>query len=393
MEDGPGLLDTSLAALPAGPAVFLILAGEGRPYLGKTTMLPRRLGRLLGPRPAPSKILNLRSVATRVEYRPTASRLETSLVLYAAARQHYPETYVDLIRLRMPPYVKIVLSNAFPRSHVTTRLSDSHGFYYGPFRARAAAEQFENRFLDLFQMRRCQENLEPSTSHPGCMYGEMNLCLRPCQMAVSAAEYASEVERARQFLSTGGRSLSGALLHARDRLSQEMNFEEAARLHKQLEKVQEVLKLRDELAGNIDDLNGLAVTRSVAPGCVELWFMLGGCWQAPRRFAVEAAGAKSESLDRRLREIAAELHPESPWQGGCAPLAQRPCCITNGNTVNRVLPERVGARERQEHLALLARWFYSSYRDGEWIPFAGLEDIPYRKLVRAISRQGQWRVC
>jgi excinuclease UvrABC nuclease subunit len=360
MDEGPGLLDASLAALPAGPAVFLILAGEGRPYLGKTTMLPRRLGRLLGPPSALSKRLNLRAVATRIEYRPTASGLETSLVLYAAARQHYPETYVDMIRLRMPPYVKIVLSNAFPRSQVTTRLSDSHGFYYGPFRARAAAEQFESRFLDLFQMRRCQENLEPSASHPGCMYGEMNLCLRPCQMAVSAEEYASEVERARQFLSTGGRSLSCALLHARDRLSQEMNFEEAARLHKQLDKVQEVLKLRDELAGNIDDLNGLAVTRSVAPGCVELWFMLGGCWQAPRRFAVEAAGAKAESLDRRLREIAAAIQPE-----------------------------RVAARERQEHLALLARWFYSSYRDGEWIPFAGLEDIPYRKLVRAISRQGQ----
>jgi hypothetical protein len=67
-------------------------------------------------------------------------------------------------------------------------------------------------------------------------------------------------------------------------------------LHKQLEKVQEVLKLRDELAGNIDDLK-----------CVGLRFMLGGCWQAPRRFAVEAAGAKAESFDRRPREIAAEL--------------------------------------------------------------------------------------
>ncbi len=31
---------------------------------------------------------------------------------------------------------------------------------------------------------------------------------------------------------------------------------------------------------------------------------------------------------------------ESPWQGGGAPLAQGPCCITDGNTVNRVLPER-----------------------------------------------------
>jgi hypothetical protein len=36
---------------------------------------------------------------------------------------------------------------------------------------------------------------------------------------------------------------------------------------------------------------------------------------------------------------AAEFFLESPWQGGCAPLVQGPCCITNGNTVNHVLPE------------------------------------------------------
>ena len=39
-----------------------------------------------------------------------------------------------------------------------------------------------------------------------------------------------------------------------------------------------------------------------------------------------------------------EIVPLSPWQGGWAPPAQRPCSITSGNTVNRVLPERGGER-------------------------------------------------
>jgi hypothetical protein len=43
-------------------------------------------------------------------------------------------------------------------------------------------------------------------------------------------------------------------------------------------------------------------------------------------------------------------------------------------------------QERQEHLALLARWHYSSWRDGEWIQFESPEQAPYRKIVRAISR-------
>jgi hypothetical protein len=47
---------------------------------------------------------------------------------------------------------------------------------------------------------------------------------------------------------------------------------------------------------------------------------------------------------------------------------------------------RLPARERQEYLALLARWFYSSWRDGEWLAIETFENLPYRKLVHAISR-------
>jgi hypothetical protein len=43
-------------------------------------------------------------------------------------------------------------------------------------------------------------------------------------------------------------------------------------------------------------------------------------------------------------------------------------------------------RERQEYLALLSRWYYASWRTGEWVFFDRFEDAPYRKLVHAISR-------
>ena len=45
-----------------------------------------------------------------------------------------------------------------------------------------------------------------------------------------------------------------------------------------------------------------------------------------------------------------------------------------------------GAGVRQEHLALLARWFYSTWRDGEWIGCQSLGTIPIRKIVNAIGR-------
>jgi len=349
-------LDAALEALPNQPAVFVLWPKEGDPYAGKTGLLRRRLLRLLKEREKPSRLLNLRHTVARIEYRLTGSAFESSVVLYEQTRRYFPETYPDLIKLRMPPYVKIVLNNQFPRSHITTQLTRTAGLYFGPFRSRASAERFESQFLDLFQMRRCQEDLAPSPEHPGCIYGEMGMCLRPCQQVVGPAEYGHEVARVTEFLTTGGQSLLEAIGHSRDRLSEEMMFEEAARQHKRFEKVQEVLKLRDDLAHELDQLHGVAITRSVALDAVEMFFVRDGNWQQPQRFTFEKDG-RTLSLDRKLRE-----------------------------TLAAVTPRKLTVRERQEYLALLARWYYSSWRDGEWLAFDSFDEIPYRKLVNAVSR-------
>ena len=41
---------------------------------------------------------------------------------------------------------------------------------------------------------------------------------------------------------------------------------------------------------------------------------------------------------------------------------------------------------RLEHLALFARWYYSSWREGGWIPFTRLDDLPYRKILRSLRK-------
>lgn len=349
--------DTQLAQLPDRPAVFVVHLRAGRPYLARTTLLRRRLQRLLREDSAASRLLNLRALAVRIEYWLVGSQLEAALVNYELARRYFPEDYRVRLRLRLPPYLKLILTNPYPRTQITTHLSAAPALYYGPFRNRDAAGQFQSQFLDLFQLRRCEEDLTPSASHPGCVYGEMNLCLRPCQQAVSREGYWSEVERAAEFLRTQGRSLLDALIAARDRLSDELNFEEAARQHRRIEKIEQALRRREELAADIEKLCGVAVTAAATPGVVGLWFLVRGCWQAPRWVDLRPDVSTGVSLDHRLRALATALQPS-------------------------LLP----VRQREEHLALLARWYYSSSRDGEWLGFDSPEQVPYRRLVRAVSR-------
>ena len=56
-------------------------------------------------------------------------------------------------------------------------------------------------------------------------------------------------------------------------------------------------------------MSGVAITRSLAPDAVEMWFVRGGNWQEPRRFTFEVHEGKAVSLDRKLRDTFAEVAP------------------------------------------------------------------------------------
>ncbi len=347
-------LPTEIDSIPDRAAVFLLWAAEGAPYLARTTLLRRRLKRLISDRDRVSRLLNLRGVAERIEYWITGSQLEAALIHLELARTHFPADWPRITRIRPPAFVRLTLDNPFPRMMVTTRLG--RGLFYGPFASRAAAEHFENGTLDLFQLRRCEENLAPTPEQPGCIYGEMNRCLRPCQEAVSVDEYRGEASRVEQFLRTHGGSLIDSAESARDRASAEMQFEEAERLHQRLLRIREVQASGGELARAISELNGVAVTGSSEEGAVELWFLRAGSWREPHRLSIsDTAG---DSMDRRLRDVVSAIYEATE-----APAAPN-----------------------MEHLSILMRWQGSSWRDGEWIAFDSLDRIPYRKLVNAIGR-------
>jgi len=355
MRDPRTASPSDLDSIPDRPAVFLLWASEGAPYLARTALLRRRLRRLLSERDRASRVLNLRGVVERIEYWPTGSQLESSLTHLELAQKHFPEDWARIVRIRPPAFLRLTLDNQFPRTMVTTRLG--RGLYYGPFATRAAAEHFNNELLDLFQIRRCEENLQPSPAHPGCIYGEMNRCLRPCQTVVSIEEYRHEADRVEQFLRTGGASLKDPCEQARDRASADMQFEEAERLHQCTARIAEVQAAAGELPRTLDRLAGVAVVPSSIPEAVDLWFLIGGCWQTPRRLLLSEVDGAGQSMDRRVRDLVAAIEPQG------AP--------------------------NLEHLAILTRWSTSSWRDGEWIDIEWPSRIPYRKLVNAIGRVAQ----
>ena len=378
-----------LAALPSKPAVLLIeprpeLPGA-RPLLLRTADLRRRLTMLLGPRDFASKRIHLGEYAAGIRYRLTGSPFEQALVQWQHARALWPHAYREKLRLRAPALVKLALANAYPRAYVTRRITGrganngTHlgvdfpaanpprgGLYFGPFAGRRAAEAFLVPLLDLFRMRRCQIRIRRDPQFPGCIYSEMKMCLAPCFAGCTDAEYACEVARVRAFLLTRGMSASDELSRERESASGALDFERAAALHRRLEKVGAVRQALPEIARPIEDLNAVILQRSAEKNTVAVFALRRGLTSDPFLLQFAELATRPRSAEQILREV---LQPDY----GAAANARG---STDGPT----------AAESEDHLALLARWFYARPRHGEIFFPDAKSDWPFRRILRACSR-------
>jgi excinuclease ABC subunit C len=376
-------------ALPPRPAVCLIELREetAEPLLIRTQDLRRRMQRLLGPPDPASKRLNLREFTRGIRYRLTGSAFEQTLTYYLHAKHLFPKRYRDLLRLRPPAVLKINLRNPYPRCYVTRRIPvdaeglPTGGIYYGPFASRRSAEAFAERVLDFFKVRRCQIKIRRDPSFPGCLYSEMKMCLAPCFAGCTQEEYGAEVQRLVQFMETNGGSLRSTFEEEREKASEQLDFERAAAIHKKVEKLDEVLRGRPEIARRIQDLDAVVLQRAAEEQTVGVYAVHGGRLAPPFFLRFAEIASQPRSAEQMIRDYLQPL-AERNEQGDLAAAPPGPGDLQQNNSEG--LPAQKIQGDLGEHLWLVARWYYSNPRQGEI--FFREKDWPYRRILRACSR-------
>jgi excinuclease ABC subunit C len=382
---------------PNRPAVFALFPRQQagtpppRPYLALTADLKRRLLRLLGQSPetpscvpdateaastaapvsARSRVPSFRELICRIEYQPVGSKFEAQWLLYELNRHYYPDTYRQRLRLRPTALLKINLKNRFPRCYPTRKLIPDGSLYYGPFASRIAADRFAAEFLDLFMIRRCLEDLNPDPNHPGCIYSQMHMCLAPCFAGCTDDEYGAEVGSVRAFLDSEGLSQIRSLEAKRTQASEALEFEQAGQLHRKLDRVRDLLKLKPALARNIADLNAIILQHDAEPKRVVFFRVIAGELSGPAMLSFDERVASPVSLDQQILTLVEQLTPAADG-------AQSRGSITSAESKTG----ESAAVPPWEHLSILARWYYSRSRQGEIVLLSSANDIPHARIIR-----------
>jgi excinuclease UvrABC nuclease subunit len=351
--------------------------------------------RLLKPAKGQTKRLQLVSRVRRIAWQGTGSEFESLLVQFRLLEQVYGPKALERMKLRAPAFVRFHGGNPYPRLTVTNRPSPKEAAWaFGPFPSRVAADRYAEELLKLFLLRRCEENLAPHPSHPGCVYSEMKMCLAPCYQGCSDERYAEEAEAVRGFLATHGESKLVQIRTERDRASEELEFEAAAKLHAQLEKIEAVRALAAEIVRPLSELRAVLVQTAANPDEVSVFLFQDGVWRGPAAFStlgMRIQNEQSGSSSLFAQPMAIQPVPE----GGGAAFAARDVLEARMEAALAELSSDVtppNATLRQGSLALLTRWYYrpKEKRAGE-VFFPGPEarsagDWPVKAMLRGVGR-------
>jgi excinuclease UvrABC nuclease subunit len=365
---------SALAQLPHAAAVFALYGAEAHaePYIGRTPNLRARLERLLQPSPKHPRRLQLAGLVRRIEWRLTGSDFESLLLQFELLQNIFGAKGLERMHLRAPSFIRYLGGNPYPRVTVTNRPSQREADWsYGPFQSRAAAERFAEEALKLFLLRRCTFDLDPDPSYPGCVYSEMKMCLAPCYKGCTDERYAEEAASVQDFLATRGDSRLVVLRTQRDQASASLEFESAAQLHAQVQRVEGVRALAPELVRPLSQLRAIILQPSANPDEVSVFLYQGGSLRGPQPFStlgMRIQNEQSGSTSLFAQPMTIEPIPESPSPEATPdPASATPAKIPRSLLESRLEAALVSltnpsaplsATLRQGHLALLKRWYY-----------------------------------
>ncbi len=220
--------------LPHAPGVYLFRDSAGRVlYVGTSKDLRTRVRSYFTASETRSRMGQMVNLAVEVQGIECATPLEAGVRELRLIAEHKPKFNR---RSRFPERVHWVKLTAepWPRLAMVRKVLDDGAHYLGPYSSRKTAERAVAALHEAFPLRQCSGRLPQRPQLTPCALAEMGRCLSPCDLSVSAEDYAALVDRVRLGLANDPAGVVEALRLRMDALVVDQRFEEAGRFRDRL---------------------------------------------------------------------------------------------------------------------------------------------------------------
>ena len=279
-------------ALPAQPGVYVFKDEAGQPiYVGKAKSLRHRVRSYFqDSRGGDEKRDRMLDVAhdletILVDNEHEAMALENNLI-----KQYKPRYNILLRDDKSYPYIKLTVSERFPRVYVTRRVKKDGAVYYGPYFPANLAYRIVDFIHRQWLVPSCRVDLTRYHPRP-CLQYYIKRCLGPCVESLTTPERYAEAVRDARWLLEGRESELVRSLHGRMAdASHKLEFEDAARYRDQIQTVEEVRERQKMAAHSGEEADILGFHQEGPLAAVNLFHLRGGRVLDRREFFWEDIG-------------------------------------------------------------------------------------------------------
>ncbi len=272
-------IEEELKKLPAKPGVY-IMHGEKDEiiYIGKAVVLKNRVRQYFQQsRNKTAKIEQMVSHIRRFEYIITDSEIEALVLECNLIKEHRPRYNTMLKDDKGYPYIKVTVSEEYPRILFSHTMKKDKSKYYGPYTSAWAVKNILELLRKLYQIRTCNRNLpkDIGKSRP-CLNFHIKQCKAPCQGYISKEEYRESIRKAMDFLNG---NYDGILKNLEEKMlaaSEAMEYEQAMEYRDLLNSVKQISQKQKITSSDIEDRDVIACSCDGPDAVVQVFFIRGG---------------------------------------------------------------------------------------------------------------------
>ncbi len=321
-------IQSVLNSLPHKPGIYLMKDAQGTIiYVGKAISLFSRVRSYfqestdLSPknRSMVAKIEDIEFLVVRNEVE--ALVLESNFI-----KQYRPKYNVLLRDDKSYPYIKVALTEDFPRVYRVRSFARDGNRYFGPYTNSGAVDATLDLLNKLFAFRTCRYDAsvwappvegEPPTGWKQkllprpCTQYYIHRCTAPCVGYTTREEYNAIIQQVILFLEGKHDEVMKNLQEKMETAAEKLNFEEAARIRDRIKAVERILeKQRIISTEGQDDQDVVALASQDDETCAQVFFFRSGKLVGREFFILQ--GTRESSPGEIMRSFFQQFYESVP---------------------------------------------------------------------------------
>ncbi len=217
--------------LPLSPGVYIMKDKFGNIiYIGKAKRLKNRVSQYFLNKNHTSKVKSMVSQVGDFDYILTNSELDALVLECNLIKKHQPFYNILLKDGKNYPYIKLDMSEDFPKLEVVRKIKKGNAKYFGPYFG-VNPNEIVSAVGYAYPIRTCDKKIkENGKLQKGCLNYDLGICAGPCMHKVTKEEYANYIPKVCDFLSGKDETVYNIICKKMEQAVAVENFELAIKL-------------------------------------------------------------------------------------------------------------------------------------------------------------------